>query len=145
MGVLGDFFAFVGRLGVGAVLVAHGLQKFLQWGIAGTGASFAEMGIPVPEIAAWFSALVELVGGAALIVGLALPLFGILIAVNMAGAVLFVHLPYGLFAPQGFELPLVVGLAALALGFNGGRWSIDYALFGRTRQRREPAPASSET
>jgi putative oxidoreductase len=144
MGVVRDLFAFVGRLGLGVVLIAHGLQKFFEWGIAGTEDSFREMAIPAPQIAAWYAALVELVGGAALILGVALPLFGILIAIEMAGAVLFVHLPYGMFSPQGYELPLVAGTAALALGFNGGRWAIDHALFGRPRRTPEHARTTSE-
>lgn len=135
-----DFFAFIGRLGIGIILIAHGWQKVVDYGIGAVGSSFAEMNIPLPQLSAWFAAMVELVGGALLILGFLLPLVGILIAINMAGAVLFVHLPYGLFSPEGFELPLAIGVAALALGFNGGRWSIDHGLFGRRRR----APAKSE-
>lgn len=39
---------------------------------------------------------------------------------------------------------MAIGVAALALGFNGGRWSLDHALFGRLRTRRtERVPSES--
>ncbi|MDA3643073.1 DoxX family protein [Saccharopolyspora indica] len=139
MHVVRDFFAFIGRLGIGIILIAHGWQKMVDYGIGAVADGFAQMNIPLPQVSAWFAALVELVGGALLILGFLLPLAGILIAINMAGAVLFVHLPHGLFSPEGFELPLAIGVAALALGFNGGRWSVDHGLFGR-----RSAPAESE-
>ncbi|KAA5834358.1 DoxX family protein [Saccharopolyspora hirsuta] len=139
-----DFFAFIGRLGIGIVLIAHGWQKLVDYGMGAVADSFAQMNIPLPQLSAWFTALVELVGGAFLILGLLLPLVGILIAVVMAGAVFFVHLPHGIFSPEGFELPLIIGVAALALGFNGGRWSIDHGLFGRRRSTpTEPEPSST--
>jgi putative oxidoreductase len=136
MGIMRDFFAFTGRLGLAAVLLAHGLQKFLQWGIPGTITAFAQMGVPAPQIAAWFSAVVEVVGAVSLIIGLAMPLFGILIALEMAGALYFVDVPHGPLQIVTFEA-LLVGTGALALGFNGGRWSLDYALVGRKRGRHE--------
>ncbi|MER7081171.1 putative oxidoreductase [Saccharopolyspora kobensis] len=139
MHVVRDFFAFIGRLGIGIILIAHGWQKLVDYGIGAVAGGFAEMNIPLPQLAAWFTALVELVGGAFFILGLLLPLVGILIAVVMAGAVFFVHLPHGLFSPEGFELPLAIGVAALALGFNGGRWSIDHGMFGRRRAPAENA------
>jgi putative oxidoreductase len=136
MGIMRDFFAFIGRLGLAAVLLAHGSQKFLQWGIPGTITAFGQLGVPVPHIAAWFAALVEVAGGVSLIIGLAMPLFGVLIALEMAGALYFVDLPHGPLQTVTFEA-LLVGTGALALGFNGGRWSLDYALVGRKRGRHE--------
>ena len=46
-------------------------------------------------------ALVELVGGILLIVGFAVPLVGLLVAVDMAGALIFVHAPNGVFVDAG--------------------------------------------
>ncbi|MCI2416512.1 DoxX family protein [Saccharopolyspora sp. K220] len=143
MNVVRDFFAFIGRLGIGVILFAHGWQKIVDFGLGAVTQSFTGMGIPLPQVAAWYAALVELVGGAMLIIGLLLPLVGILVAAEMAGAVFLVHLPFGLFSPMGFELPLAIGVAALALGFNGGNWSIDHALFGRRRTAVEPTAAAA--
>lgn len=135
--------SFAARLAIGIVLMAHGLQKLLGAGVQGTAQGFGKIGIPLPTVAAWYATLVELVGGALFILGLALPVVGVLIALNMAGALYFVHLEHGLFAPQGYEYVLVLGLASLALGFHGGRWAIDHALFGRRRQRASAEAGSS--
>lgn len=135
MRALRDLFAFIGRIGIGIVLIAHGAQKVFTVGMPAVTAGFAQMGIPLAPVAAWFAAIVELVGGVLLIAGLLLPLVGICIAVDMAGALVLVHLPNGLFMPNGYELVLVIGAAALALGFNGGRWSLDHATFGRITGR----------
>lgn len=137
--VVRDLFVLIGRLVIGAVFVAHGLQKFLEWGISGTTESFGQMGIPLPGASAWIAALIETVGGAALVVGLALPVTGILLALNMVGALVFHHLPQGFFvsdADGGIEYVLVLAAAALALGFSGGKYALDSAL-----NRSEPASA----
>lgn len=61
----------------------------------------------------------------------------------MAGAVLLVYLPHGLLSPIGFVLSLAIGVAALALGFNGGNWSLDHGIFGRRRTPAEPTPTAT--
>ncbi|WP_019810444.1 DoxX family protein [Saccharomonospora halophila] len=126
-----DLALLVGRLIVGAAFLAHGLQKFLEWGIGGTATTFDRMGVPLPEVSAWISALVETLGGLALILGLALPVVGVALAAVMLGAMYFVHLGQGFFAADGgIELVLVLGASALALGFNGGRFAVDRLLNG---------------
>ena len=143
MDVVRDLFAFVGRLGIGLVFFAHGLMKLTGMGMSGVTAGFEQAGIPLPTLSSWYNVLVELVGGALFVIGLLLPLVGVLLAINMAGALVFVHLSYGLFLPEGFEYVLVLLVAVLAIGFNGGRWSIDQLLFSRrTRREAEPAPES---
>ncbi|GLZ35686.1 membrane protein [Lentzea sp. NBRC 105346] len=127
--VLKDVTALVARIGVGVVFLAHGWQKFTEWGLDGTAAAFGKMGVPLPTVSAWFAATVEVAGGLALIAGVALPVAGILLAVDMAGALVIVHLPNGLLGQGGYELVLVLGVAALALGFNGGSFALDRLLF----------------
>lgn len=138
-----DLCALIGRIGIGVIFFAHGWQKLTQ-GISATADGFAQMGVPQSQAAAWYTTLVELVGGIALVLGVALPVVGILLAIDMAGALFLVHLPYGLLGPNGYELVLALGVAALALGFNGGRWSLDHAVFGRRRaarsRRRDHSP-----
>lgn len=124
-----DIAALIGRIAVGVVFVAHGWQKFTEFGMAGTAGSFDKMGVPLPTLSAWFAATVELAGGLALIAGVALPIAGVLLAVNMVGAWVIVHLPNGLLGEGGAELVVVLGAAALALGFNGGAYSLDRVLF----------------
>jgi putative oxidoreductase len=123
-----DLAALIGRLGVGAVFIAHGWQKFFEYGLDGTAASFVQMGVPAATASAWYAAIVELVAGVMLVVGVALPVAGVLLALDMAGALVLVHLPNGMLAPNGYQLVLVLGVAAVALGFNGGAYSLDRVL-----------------
>ncbi|GAA2243589.1 DoxX family protein [Promicromonospora sukumoe] len=135
-----DLAVLVARVAIGAVLVAHGAQKFFTFGISGTIDSFAGMGIPVPQAAAVFAAVVELVGGAALILGAATPVAGLLVMLNMLGALLLVHLGNGVFVDQGgFELVAALGAGALVLAVTGpGAFSVDH-LVGRGRAGRRAA------
>jgi putative oxidoreductase len=120
------------RIVLGFLFVAHGWQKFSEWTIAGTQMSFAEMGIPLAEIAAPVVAVLELVGGIALILGILTRPVALLLALNMLGALLLVHLTSGVFvANNGIELVLILGAASLALALVGpGKLSVDNALFG---------------
>lgn len=124
-----DVAALIGRIAVGIVFVAHGWQKWTEFGLAGTTGSFEKMGVPLPAVSAAFAATVELAGGLALIAGLALPIAGVLLAANMLGAWLLVHLPNGLLGEGGAELVIALGGAALALGFNSGAYALDRVLF----------------
>lgn len=130
-----DLAVLLSRVAVGLVFFAHGWQKLFQNGIDGTAAFFEQVGVPAAPAAAWLAALVELVGGAALILGLAVPVAGLLLLVDMLGAFAFVHAGAGLFVEQGgYELVLVLGAAALLLAVIGaGRFSIDHLLSGRRR------------
>ncbi|ASO19900.1 putative oxidoreductase [Actinoalloteichus hoggarensis] len=144
--LLRDLVLLAARLGLGIVMIAHGWQKFSEWGIDGTAASFEGMGIPLPGLAAWFAALVEFGGGIALVVGLAVPIVGVLVAANMAGAWLFVHTGNGIFVSEGgFELVLVIIVGALLLAVHGaGAFSIDRflaPLVTRAGRNRVPADA----
>lgn len=131
-----DIVLLVGRVALGVVLIAHGAQKLFTNGIAGVTAGFDQMGIPAPGLSAWFAALVEFGGGIALIAGLLVPLVGLLVAVDMAGALIFVHAPNGVFIDNGgYELVLVIGALGLVLaGIGGGSWSLDRALSGSRRR-----------
>ena len=121
------------RVAVGAIFLAHGLQKLLTNTIDGTAAFFTQAGVPLPTVSAWAATILEIVGGAALIVGIAVPLAGVLLALDMLGAFVFVHAGNGLFVTKnGYELVLALGAASLALAAVGaGRFSLDHALFGR--------------
>ncbi|GAA4805328.1 DoxX family protein [Tomitella cavernea] len=133
------------RVGIGAVFLAHGLQKLNTWGHAGTAAAFDTMGAPLPDVSAYLATWVEILGGAALIAGLLVPLAGILLAVDMIGAILVAHIGNGIWVGDGgFELALALGAGALGLAVAGpGRISVDALLFSRARGRlgRVLAPA----
>jgi putative oxidoreductase len=64
-----DFLLLVGRVLLGWFLLAFGYGKL--GGIAGTAAYFTSLGLSPPELLAWFTAIAEIVLGAALILGTA--------------------------------------------------------------------------
>jgi putative oxidoreductase len=138
---LRDVVLLITRVAVGVVFVAHGWQKFTEWGLSGTGAAFDQMGVPLPTVSAWFAAIVELVGGVALIAGIAVPVVGLLLALDMIGAFLIVHISNGLFVSgNGYEL--VLALASTAVLFvvvGGGRYSVDRLIAPRLPQGLRPA------
>ena len=130
-----DALLLVSRVLLGVVLIAHGWQKFATYGIGGVTQSFAQMGVPLPAVAAVFAAVVELVGGAALLLGAATVIAGALVVLDMLGAFLLVHVGNGVFVTDnGFELVWMIAATALVLVAVGpGRYSVDAALAGRRR------------
>lgn len=122
-----DIGILVARVGIGVVFVAHGWQKFFDYGISATQASFRDMGVPLPDVAAIVVAAVELGGGVALIAGLLTPVAGLLLFLDMLGAFLIVHMDKGVFVAEGgYELVVALGAAALLSAVTGaGRLSID--------------------
>ena len=74
----------------------------------------------------------------ALILGVLLPLVGALLAINMIGALVTVHLKGGFWMPDsGYEYVLALAAGALAVGFaNAGVLSVDHYLFNRVYRSR---------
>jgi putative oxidoreductase len=125
------------RVAIGVTLFAHGWQKFFTNGIEATAQGFESMGVPAATASAVFAAVVELVGGALLVVGLLTPLVAVLVVVDMAGAFWFAHRAAGtIFVGEGgYELVLVLAAGAALVGaVAGGRFGVDGLLRGRTRR-----------
>jgi putative oxidoreductase len=121
------------RIATGAIFAVHGAQKLFVYGFDGVTGAFAGMGIPFPGITGPLTGLVEFFGGLALIVGLLTRFAGFGLAATMLGAIGFVHLAAGFFAPNGVEFPLSLLAATSALAAVGaGRYSFD-ALLERRR------------
>lgn len=130
------------RATTGVILAAHGAQKLFVYGFAGVTGAFDQMGIPMPALAGPATGLVEFFGGLALIAGLLTRLAGFGLTVTMLGAIAFVHLGAGFFAPNGIEFPLALLGATLALTVaGGGRYSLDALIAGR--RERTSAVAST--
>ena len=126
---LADVALLVGRVALGAVMIAHGLQKLDQGGVGGTADQFAAMDIPAATAAAVFAIAIEIGGGALLLLGALTPVVGVLWALNMAGAWWFVHRDAFFATEGGYELVMALGALGLVLaGTGAGRLSVDALL-----------------
>lgn len=125
-----DLALLLARIGLGAVFLAHGLQKLDDWGYAGTRAGFEAMGAPAPGVTAALATWAEILGGAALILGVLTPVAGLILLADMIGAWAIGHAGNGLWVGEGgYELVLALGAGALALaGVGAGRISVDAAI-----------------
>jgi putative oxidoreductase len=125
------------RIGIGVIFLFHGTQKFMTTGMAEVTRFFESAGVPLPDLAAPAVAVLEIVGGIAFILGAALPVFGTLLALNMIGAIVFVHGANGfLVSESGFEFVLALAAGSLAVGFSGGgAFAVDGLLPQRGRRR----------
>jgi putative oxidoreductase len=127
-----DLALAVLRVLVGVVFLAHGVQKLFVFGVGGVQGAFGQMGIPAAGVTGPLVALVEFFGGLALITGLLTRLAGLGLAVTMLGAIAFVHLAAGFFAPKGIELPLTLLATTVAFAIAGaGRYSLDHVIAAR--------------
>ena len=129
-----DLVLLVARAGLGVLMVAHAKLEYDFGGsLAGVGRLFAESGVPLPALTGPANVLFELVGGIAVILGVAVRIVGVLMALNMAGAWIFVHTS-GLYAMDrnGPELVIALGLLSLVLAVTGsGRFGLDHLLVRR--------------
>src|SRR5260370_12672853 len=109
---------------VGVVFLMDGGQKFFM-GFHNVAGFLASLRIPAPQAAAIALTLLEFFGGIALVLGLFTRFVALLLAFDMAVAVVLVHLKNGFFIPAGFEFPFTLLAATLCLAFSGsgvGSW-----------------------
>ncbi|HXG40470.1 MAG TPA: DoxX family protein, partial [Candidatus Limnocylindrales bacterium] len=122
------------RVLVGLLMVGHGLQKltgaFGGPGLAGWAGALDGMGIRPGRVWAPIVAFAETVGGALLALGLFGPIGSLLVAADLAVAILVVHLARGLWSQNGgYEYPLVLIAVAVAAAIAGPvDWTLDRVL-----------------
>ena len=142
------------RLVLGVVFLAHGLPKLLPvfgGSPAETAAMFEASGLQPALLLVLIVGVIELFGGAAIILGVWTRFAAILLAINMGVAIWKIHLPHGFFlnlslepgVGHGYEFAMVLLGGLVCLLLNGpGAVSIDgyRARTGASRSRRISQP-----
>jgi putative oxidoreductase len=121
------------RCGVGAVMLAHGINHVFGGGkIAGTARWFGSMGVRPPIVHAWLASLTEIGAGALLVLGLLTPFAaaGVVGVMTVAWAINHRGNGFFIFRPgEGWEYVMTLAIAGVAIGTIGpGTWSLDDAL-----------------
>ena len=129
------------RVALGVIFIYHGYPKLFGH-TRQTMDAFAHMGFP--PYFAYLAGVIEFFGGCLLIVGLFTRIAGLLIAGEMAVALVQVHkILEDPRAVHNYEFPLALATAAFALATLGaGLISFDHALF---REGRSSAPRKPKT
>ncbi|WP_267640413.1 DoxX family protein [Haloarchaeobius amylolyticus] len=130
------------RVGVGLIMLVHGLGKLTGAGPAGSGIdgfafALAGLGVPAPILTAWLVGFAETIGGLLVLVGLFSRVGAAAIAVVMTGAILLVHLPNGFVVSNGgYEFALLLLLVSVSLVFTDpGRYSVAHWLADREAEK----------
>ena len=140
------------RLVIGIGFMVHGWAK-LSRGPSGFAKLLTQIGAPLPEMTAWVSTFVELLGGLAIFAGAFVEVVSVPLIVMMLVAMFTVHLKYGFssintigltqngprFGPPGYEVNLlyIAGLLSLILG-GAGALSIDRLLSRKAALSKRP-------
>lgn len=104
--------------------------------------SFHTLGLPGYFV--YVAGIIELFGGLAIAFGCFTPVVGMILLLEMAVAMWKYNFNEGIYAVREYELPLILGLASLALAATGaGTFSLDHLIFRRTQKhvdQRQPSP-----
>lgn len=129
---LADIALLALRVVVGGIYVAHGARKLGAWsdtGFAGFRASIQRRGYRPAGLWAVAAVAAELGGGVLAILGLATPIAAALLLAQSLTIVALVRERGFWVEAMGVEYPLLLGIAALAVGLLGaGSLSLDAAL-----------------
>jgi putative oxidoreductase len=121
------------RLGLGAIMVAHGKEKVFG-GMAKHIAFIHSLGVPAPTFMAYLSAWAEFGGGLLLLVGLATRFAALATLINMLVAIFKVHFKNGFTGQGNYQFPLILAVVAFALIITGaGPISLDW-VFAKGRR-----------
>lgn len=101
------------RLSLASVFIGHGVSKFMN--LEGTTAFFSSLGLGAFFV--YLVALVETLGGLAMLLGIFTRWAGWLIAINMLAAIFLVKFNAGFLGGWEFDLSLL--FSAMAISFAG--------------------------
>ncbi|WP_280771531.1 DoxX family protein [Salipaludibacillus daqingensis] len=110
----GEIGLFLIRIVVGMTFLLHGLDKY-QSGLGNVADYFASLGLP--GYLAYIIAVIEFIGGIALIVGYGTRVVGVVFAIVMLGAIITVKLPEGFIG--GYELDALLLATSIHLAISG--------------------------
>jgi putative oxidoreductase len=121
------------RVAVGVMFLVHVSAKFKAGPDAVAAGAMAHAGLQPALLFAYLAIILEAAGGVALIIGLFTRFFAAALAIEMAIALIFVHLPKGYAASAGgYEYVLLIGVALLVIAMRGGGpYSVDQKLIGK--------------
>ncbi|PFA70332.1 doxX family protein [Bacillus sp. AFS015802] len=124
-----EWSLLIGRVILGMIMVAHGLQKIMN--MEQTIRMFDQIGLP--PIMAYTTTVIEAAGGLMLIIGFYVIPSAVALAVTMLGAIILVKFKMGLIG--GYEFPLVLLALSVMLSITGSdKWSVMSVL---DKQRRK--------
>lgn len=126
------FSIFVVRFIVGITFFIHGMDKFLS-GMSNTSLFFEGFGIA--GFLAYVISTLEVVGGAALILGLETRVFAGLFFIQMVVATAMVKSGMGFV--NGYELDVIIAACCVLLALNGSRWLSLDAVFHKKQAGEE--------
>lgn len=116
-----DWAALPLRLAVGILFVVHGYPKLIApGGLKGTIGWLKSQGVPGAVVIAPLVALLEFLGGLALIVGLLTPIVSILFTIEMVFTTIFSKVKLGKKFAMGYELDVVLLAGSITLAILGG-------------------------
>lgn len=132
--VLRDIALLLARVGLGAIMIAHGWRRWQADGIDKQIEFLQKFNTPYAEVAAWGGTLLELIGGIFLVVGALTPLVALAFVVHSGLVIAYTSWYRGIYVDQGgYEYTVVIGLLSLLfVVFGAGRVSID-SLFRRKK------------
>src|SRR3954451_2373512 len=137
---LAGFYTSVGALAytlcrvvVGVIMIMHVMGKFNAGPDAVAANVMAKNGLQPAILFAYAAIFLESVGGVCLIIGLFTRFFAAALAIEMAFALLAVHLPRGFsVGAGGYEFVLLIGVVLFAIAMRGGGpYSVDRMFIGK--------------
>lgn len=135
------------RMVIGGLFVYHGYKKFDD-GLGMVEEMFDMWGVPAAALTARLTAVVEIVAGLALIVGLGTRIAAVALGVVMIGALWYVKRDLGVISTEPMpgaelDLSLLAGLVAI-MGLGPGPMSVD-AMTGLDHATSDTEPSLAST
>ena len=124
-----DYAALAGRMGLAAIFLISGFGKLMSPEM--TQSYIAAAGLPMPQVGYWLAVAIELLGGAALVLGLSTRAVAIGLAVFTMVAAFGFHAN---FADQGQMIQFLKNVAISGgllqvVAFGGGAITLQKAIF----------------